>query len=56
MTWECTPELFNWFYAEDETVYIISGEVFIKRRTALNVGSVKATSRSFLAAVPAHGG
>ena len=30
MTWECTPGLFNWFYAEDETVYIISGEVFIK--------------------------
>lgn len=29
VTWECTPGLFNWFYAEDETVYIISGEVFI---------------------------
>jgi uncharacterized cupin superfamily protein len=27
--WECTPGLFNWHYTEDETVSIISGEVFI---------------------------
>jgi uncharacterized protein len=29
MAWECTPGLFNWHYTEDETVYIITGEVFI---------------------------
>jgi uncharacterized cupin superfamily protein len=27
--WECSPGTFNWHYSEDETVYIISGEVFI---------------------------
>lgn len=29
MVWECTPGQFNWHYSEDETVVIISGEVFI---------------------------
>jgi uncharacterized cupin superfamily protein len=29
VAWECTPGRFNWHYAEDETVYILSGEVFI---------------------------
>src|SRR5664279_2864182 len=29
VVWECTPGLFNWHYAEDETVFVISGEVFI---------------------------
>jgi uncharacterized protein len=29
VTWECTPGLFNWYYSVDETVCIISGEVFI---------------------------
>lgn len=29
MAWECTPGFFNWYYTEDETVYIIYGEVFI---------------------------
>jgi uncharacterized cupin superfamily protein len=29
VAWECTPGRFNWQYTEDETVYIISGEVFI---------------------------
>ena len=27
--WECTVGSFIWHYGEDETVYIISGEVFI---------------------------
>jgi uncharacterized protein len=27
--WECTPGRFNWHYSEDETVVVISGEVFI---------------------------
>lgn len=27
--WECTAGRFNWHYSEDETVVIISGEVFI---------------------------
>ena len=27
--WECSPGSFIWHYSEDETVYIISGEVFI---------------------------
>jgi uncharacterized protein len=29
MVWECTAGRFNWHYGEDETVVIISGEVFI---------------------------
>jgi len=29
MVWECTAGRFNWFYDEDETVVVISGEVFI---------------------------
>ena len=29
VAWECTPGLFNWHYSVDETVCIISGEVFI---------------------------
>jgi uncharacterized protein len=29
LAWECTPGLFNWHYTEDETVSILSGEVFI---------------------------
>jgi len=29
VAWECTPGLFNWHYAEDESVCIISGEVYI---------------------------
>jgi uncharacterized cupin superfamily protein len=29
MVWECTPGRFNWQYTEDESVCIISGEVFI---------------------------
>jgi uncharacterized cupin superfamily protein len=27
--WECTADRFNWHYSEDETVVVISGEVFI---------------------------
>jgi uncharacterized protein len=29
MIWDCTPGRFNWQYFQDETVVIISGEVFI---------------------------
>jgi uncharacterized cupin superfamily protein len=29
MVWECTPGRFNWHYTEDETVVLLSGEVFI---------------------------
>ena len=29
MVWECTAGRFNWHYSEDETVVVISGEVFI---------------------------
>jgi uncharacterized protein len=29
VVWECTAGRFNWHYSEDETVVIISGEVFI---------------------------
>jgi uncharacterized protein len=29
MVWECTPGHFNWDYSEDETIVVISGEVFI---------------------------
>ena len=31
--WECTAGSFVWHYGEDETVYIISGEVFISTGT-----------------------
>jgi len=27
--WHCTPGTFDWRYAEDEVVYILSGEVFL---------------------------
>jgi uncharacterized protein len=30
--WECTVGTFVWRYGEDETVYIISGEVFISTK------------------------
>ena len=30
MVWECTTGSFDWHYGEDETVVIISGEVFIR--------------------------
>lgn len=29
MVWECTAGRFKWYYDEDETVVVISGEVFI---------------------------
>jgi hypothetical protein len=29
MVWECTPGRFNWHYADDETVVLLAGEVFI---------------------------
>jgi uncharacterized cupin superfamily protein len=29
VVWECTAGRFNWHYREDETVVVISGEVFI---------------------------
>jgi uncharacterized cupin superfamily protein len=29
VAWECTPGRFDWHYSEDESVCIISGEVFI---------------------------
>jgi uncharacterized cupin superfamily protein len=32
MVWECTAGRFNWYYNEDETVVVISGEVFISTK------------------------
>ena len=32
MVWECTAGLFSWDYGTDETVVVISGEVFITTR------------------------
>jgi uncharacterized protein len=29
VVWECSAGRFNWHYAEDETVVVISGEVFV---------------------------
>jgi len=44
MVWECTAGRFNWHYSEDETVVIISGEVFIRstkgEETRLGQGDV----------------
>jgi uncharacterized protein len=32
VVWECTAGRFNWHYGEDETVVVISGEVFITNK------------------------
>jgi uncharacterized cupin superfamily protein len=32
MAWECTPGRFDWHYTEDETLVIVSGEVFISNQ------------------------
>jgi uncharacterized protein len=29
IVWECTAGRFNWHYSEDETIIVLSGEVFI---------------------------
>ncbi len=29
MVWTCTPGKFHWYYAVDETLYILEGEVFV---------------------------
>jgi len=29
MVWDCTPGRFNWHYNKDETLVVVSGEVFI---------------------------
>jgi hypothetical protein len=29
MAWSCTPGRFEWYYAFDETVHMIAGEVFV---------------------------
>jgi uncharacterized protein len=29
MAWSCTPGRFDWYYTVDETLHIISGEVFV---------------------------
>ena len=29
MIWECTPGRFRWHYGEDETVVLVSGELFL---------------------------
>src|SRR5579871_1047996 len=31
LVWDCTAGRFNWFYDEDETVYIMQGSVTIRR-------------------------
>ena len=33
VVWECTAGSFNWHFAEDETIYIIAGEVFVTTDT-----------------------
>jgi uncharacterized cupin superfamily protein len=33
MVWDCTPGQFNWHYNKDETLVVISGEVFITTQT-----------------------
>jgi uncharacterized protein len=50
VAWECTPGLFNWHYTEDETVYIISGEVFITTKD----GSVRRLGKGDVAFFPAR--
>jgi uncharacterized cupin superfamily protein len=31
MVWDCSPGRFNWHYNKDETLVVVSGEVFITR-------------------------
>ena len=31
MVWDCTPGRFTWHYTKDETLVVVSGEVFITR-------------------------
>jgi hypothetical protein len=40
MAWSCTAGRFNWHYTVDETVHIISGEVYItnERNEACRLG------------------
>jgi len=33
MVWDCTPGRFNWHYNKDETLFVVSGEVFITNGT-----------------------
>lgn len=28
--WECAPSTFDWEYAEDETAYVLEGDVIVK--------------------------
>ncbi|MBN2544020.1 cupin domain-containing protein [bacterium] len=29
-TWECEPSTFNWEYTDDETCYVLEGDVIVK--------------------------
>jgi hypothetical protein len=38
MAWSCTPGRFEWHYAVDETVHIISGEAcFVPKATTYSI-------------------
>ena len=53
MAWSCTPGRFEWHYAVDETVHIISGEVLV--RTERSIAWVRATWLSSRPAATASG-
>jgi uncharacterized cupin superfamily protein len=50
LIWECTAGRFNWFYDEDETVFILEGSVTIKKPDG-SVHHLKAGDAAFF-----HGG
>lgn len=34
MVWDCSPGVFDWHYNKDETLVVVSGEVFISEGSA----------------------
>ena len=55
MAWSCTSGRFNWHYAVDEILHIISGEVFVTDENGEAAGSGRATWCSFPPAAAASG-
>jgi len=57
MAWSCTPGRFEWHYAVDETVHIISfrARSSLPTRTAKSTGSARATWPSSQPAATAFG-
>jgi uncharacterized protein len=55
IVWECTAGCFNWHYSEDQTVVVMSGEVFITIESDEERRLGQGDMGFFLPALPAHG-